>query len=334
MSRKVKVDLSIHEAEELISRILLKEPGLLPPEVTEIEVVICTPEIDAVDVGIVIALDEEFREIFPQICATPFFNKEISQYYYNFNRTIKDQKSGYQCVVTFIGGMGTGKAALIGDRLMHQYRPRTIVNIGIAGSMDDEVLVGDVLVAEQADDYFYAARAVAGKGEHNFDFRLSGDPYKSSLSHVNHAKHLRYAHPLAAKTWFNVCSHRLIESLDKDAREKILGANLIRATPEIQIGNIASGPIVGTSDAFVDWLKQQRDRKYLALEMEAAGVLSAAHARSSTETLIIRGISDYSDARKQELDRIGERALRRYAMNNAIDLLWTYLDLRLISSRL
>ena len=159
----------------------------------------------------------------------------------------------------------------------------------------------------------------------------SGKFVKVLLLRVNHAKNLRYAYPLAAETWFNACSRRLLESLDEDTREEMLDANLIRTTPEIRTGNIASGPIVGATDVFVDWLKERRDRKYLALEMEAAGVLSAAHARS-TETLIIRGISDYSDARKAELDRIGKGALRRYAMNNAIDLLWAYLDLCLISN--
>jgi hypothetical protein len=43
-------------------------------------------------------------------------------------------------------------------------------------------------------------------------------------------------------------------------------------------------------------------------------------------TLVIRGISDYGDERKQEFDTVGEGAVRRYAMHNATHLLWTLLE--------
>ena len=87
--------------------------------------------------------------------------------------------------------------------------------------------------------------------------------------------------------------------------------------------------MVGRTTFFVDWLKNRRDRKYLALEMESAGIMTAAHTRA-TSTLIIRGISDYCDDRKKELDKIGNGVLRRYAMSNAIALLWTLIDLSLV----
>ena len=43
-------------------------------------------------------------------------------------------------------------------------------------------------------------------------------------------------------------------------------------------------------------------------------------------TLIIRGISDYGDKRKKQLDKVGEGALRRYAMRNATRLLFQLLE--------
>jgi hypothetical protein len=66
--------------------------------------------------------------------------------------------------------------------------------------------------------------------------------------------------------------------------------------------------------------------------MEAAGVLCATYGMS-TETVIIRGISDLADDRKQGMDRIGGGGLRRYAMENAISILLTNMRLDLFPHR-
>jgi hypothetical protein len=60
--------------------------------------------------------------------------------------------------------------------------------------------------------------------------------------------------------------------------------------------------------------------------MEAAGAAYAAYARiQGVPLLVVRGISDFADERKAELDKVtsvhGKGAWRRYATMNAIDLL-------------
>ena len=127
-----------------------------------------------------------------------------------------------------------------------------------------------------------------------------------------------------ADTTFRSCvedQHRYDLLMRKIAREK----------PKIHTGNLASSTVVGAAGEFVSWLKT-RDRKYLAIEMEAAGVLCATYGMS-TETVIIRGISDLADDRKQGMDRIGGGGLRRYAMENAISILLTYMRLGLFPHR-
>ena len=81
----------------------------------------------------------------------------MNQYYYLFEWPTQNDLP-YRCVGTLIGGMGPPKAALVGGRLIHEFGPETIVNIGIAGSMDNDVSVGDVVVAEQVDDYLSAGK--------------------------------------------------------------------------------------------------------------------------------------------------------------------------------
>jgi nucleoside phosphorylase len=128
----------------------------------DIDVVLLPTSVSsACDVGIVIALKEEFEDLFPQINCEHVFRKNVSQHYYIFERATKNGK--YRCVVAFIGGMGLSRAALVGDRLIAEFSPRTIVNIGLAGSMDADALVGDVIVAEQSDDYLAAAKAIRKK---------------------------------------------------------------------------------------------------------------------------------------------------------------------------
>ena len=82
---------------------------------------------------------------------------------------------------------------------------------------------------------------------------------------------------------------------------------------------------MAAAKSFVRWVKR-KDRKCLALDMESGGVLAAIYEKAGpARSLVLRGISDYGDDRKQELDRIGEGGLRRYAMCNAIRLLWRLL---------
>lgn len=282
-----------------------------------------------IEIGIVVALEEEFREVFSHIGsrAKPVFNEEINQYYYLFESG--GGAKPYRSVITFIGGMGTSKAALVGDRLIQQFKPGTIMNIGIAASMDRYVRVGDIVIAAQVDEYLHSAKAIADSNSITFQFQLSGDPYKSSPDYVSHARNLEFAYVEATQNWHSGCLKQLAELMAVGKRDELLKKDLIRAKPQIHVGNIASGQIVGATEIFIRWLKENRDRKYLALEMEAAGVMSAAHTRS-TPNLVIRGISDYGDDRKEELDQIDEGVLRRYAMNNVITLLWTFIDLQLI----
>jgi len=283
------------------------------------------------DVGIVIALEEEFQELAPQIRTRPYYNSDIKQYYYLFERKgANETVAPYRCVVTFMGTMGPTDAGITGDRLIAQFNPTLIVSIGIAGSMDKDVLVGNVVVADQTDEYLASSKATATKDKQDWDVQFSGNPYKSDPAYVAHATNLKYANQDATRNWQRAGKEKLQEWIGLDSSNELVHEHLIGDVPEIHTGHIASGPIVGAANQFVQWLKEKHDRKLLALEMESVGVLNAAHKRA-VSSLIIRGISDYSDERKSKVDEIGAGALRRYAMNNALRLLWVLMDLQLIS---
>ena len=88
---------------------------------------------------------------------------------------------------------------------------------------------------------------------------------------------------------------------------------------------------MGAASAFVRWLRA-RDRKYLAVEMEAAGLMAAGYKQAvAARTLVLRGVSDIADERKAALEDQSTGALRRYAVRNAIRLLWSLLDAGLLA---
>jgi hypothetical protein len=61
--------------------------------------------------------------------------------------------------------------------------------------------------------------------------------------------------------------------------------------------------------------------------MESYAVLKVARSREpAVAALVIRGIYDYGDHRKEQLDAVGGGALRKYATRNAVRFLWALLD--------
>jgi hypothetical protein len=93
------------------------------------------------------------------------------------------------------------------------------------------------------------------------------------------------------------------------------------APPSLHLGAIASGNIVAASKAFVDEVKRI-DRKFLAIDMEAAGVAAAAVERiHSLPYIVIRGISDRANETKAALEKESKKVWRRYCVRNAGSLL-------------
>ncbi len=57
--------------------------------------------------------------------------------------------------------------------------------------------------------------------------------------------------------------------------------------------------------------------------MESGGAMITGHMDpAQRDVVVLRAVSDLADDRKAALDRIGGGALRRYAMENALDFLW------------
>jgi nucleoside phosphorylase len=227
---------------------------------------------------------------------------------------------------TFIGEMGHPKAALVTQKLVSTWGPATVTMLGIAGGIDKDLSVGDAVVATVVDSYTERLKAVPGKRRKGFIFEFGGEVYRCSPDLVNKVRHFEFASSEAHQRWVDRCAEHLGAQIAGEQRGQLIEKNLLRPTVVVKSGHLASGPIVGAAKPFLAWLKG-RDRTYLALEMEAGGLMAAvAEGADVKRTLILRGISDYGDERKAKLDKIRAGALRRYAMRNVISLLWALLE--------
>lgn len=278
-----------------------------------------------IDMGIVVTLKEEFIELLGEFISTytSEYDDDLRTYYYHFQIGTANKTNTYRCVATFIGDMGLTKAALATEKLVSKWKPDTTVLLGIAAALDSDVLLGDIVVANQIDMYLENAKAVPGVGGEGYTFQLSGEVYPSSHDLRVRAEHFEIAHRTSFRSWQEQCARDLQLLSPQPEIANMISNRQLRQQPQLHIGHLASGPAVGGSLAFKNWLKSERDRKYLALEMESGGFMTALHERGHLRSLVLRGISDYGDERKKELDEASKGAFRRYAVHNAMRLLWS-----------
>jgi len=284
-----------------------------------------------VDVGVICALREEFRELYPQLPNPISLRHERSGVHDYAFRYPSVEATPYLCAATFVGNMGPTNAAVATERFLTRRKPKTIVMLGIAAGIDTRVKLGDVVVASQVDEVLNSAEAVPGESG-SFEFRHGGQSFRCSGELASEAEHLEFAHSEIFRKWSDSCASDLRSSLGEDL-QSLIEQRILRTEPELVKGAIASGPVVGAAGSFVDWLKT-RNRNYLALEMEGGGMLSSVYGKADPErTMILRGISDLGDSRKTTFDRIAQGGIRRCAMNNAIRLLWGLMQAGMLPSK-
>lgn len=189
--------------------------------------------------------------------------------------------------------------------------------LGIAASLDKDVKLGDVVVAQQVDAYASNLKAVPDE-QGGFEFQHRGSGYQGTHALLQRAANLEFAHAESYKSWRARGAEDLQRLVSKTSvRKELLEADLLREQPGLERVHLASGAVVGAAKELAAWI-HQRDASIKALEMEAAGVVAAAHERvDPVRTLVLTGISDLGDERKSQLDRIGGGGLRKLAMRIA-----------------
>jgi nucleoside phosphorylase len=184
-------------------------------------------------------------------------------------------------VVLVLAGRGNSQAAVLVERAIQHYRPSLVMMVGVAGGLHTDLELGDVVVAEKV-------YAVHGGKEGDSGFQAH--PACWFLAHV----HFQLAQLIASEnTWQNALAER------SDARA--------------YVRPIASGEVVldSLNSPYAQLIKKHYNDA-AAVEMEGAGVALASHLSESRPAVIVRGISDRADGRKEDADRAGgqQRAAR------------------------
>lgn len=160
-------------------------------------------------------------------------------------------------VVVVRSGIGKVNAALCTQILVDQFHVDVIINTGIAGSLDAEIDIGDIVISTDA-------------VEHDMDASIFGDPIGQ----------------IPQMDTFSFPADESLVKLAKEVNEK--------ANPDVHtwIGRVVSGDQFVSSGEKKEQLIRVFDAK--CTEMEGAAIAHAAYL-NKISCVIIRAISDKAD---------------------------------------
>ncbi len=205
---------------------------------------------------------------------------------------------------------GQEKTAATVTHALVNWKPRAMILLGIAGSLKDGVDLGDVIVPSET--FGCTTGDAEAKG---LSWRV--ETHQMEFRGVN-----------------------LISEFDRDEKavaewqtECLAAADQLGISPErppdLHIKPLASTNYVVKSTEFKKTLIDNVCDKLAAVEMEAAGTHCAIYRDANhVEMTSIRGISDYADENKSNLEASSKDAWRKYAAGNAARLLNYYLALK------
>ncbi|MES9541460.1 hypothetical protein [Actinomadura sp. NPDC000600] len=262
--------------------------------------------------GLIIPLQEEYEAVEQVLVRLGDF-KVDGHYYYRFQVPGTDIK-----IVAMISfDMGLPSTAVAAQRLFGDFGVPLLAVVGIAGILDDNLRYGDVVVASEIQSYLNAGKAVPSADGSGFEFVSAPTGWRPSAEIVEFVRNFRNrdADRARHRAWRDEARRRMLDD----------GADPGGSGPDYVVGPLASGDFVSAAEQFKSFLLA-RNRKYAAVEMEAAGAALAAYRQDGTDLLVVRGMSDHADPRKGEQDRRRGRdgtpnVWRRHAARNAAELL-------------
>jgi len=254
----------------------------------------------------IVPLYDEFR-VLTELCPIIRTDDCDATHYY----TLRLPGSDYRAFAVVLGGAGTTLAGQVTERVLNTVNVGALVLIGIAGALDKDRRLGDVIVADQISEVQAAPKAI--DKDETFELQYSRRAWPTDFGIRECTQSFEFEEPELYRAW-RASVKKAQDDLGLSSEQLLL----TRDAPEIEIGPIASGNTVSASKAYTNELHRV-DRKFLAIETEAAGFAQVAFRRKTyVRTLVVRGISDFADERKKEFDLIRNGMWRKYAMYSAV----------------
>lgn len=253
-----------------------------------------------IDFAILTGLLEEFevvRDIFGPLEED---SKDAAIWYRG--RLTSTNGVNYEIVAAFQQDMGPNDAIVLTMQVIKCWDPAYIIVVGIAGSFQEEVKLGDVIVSQQI--FHYDPGKATPEG---MRYRPMGYPCSPAL--VRQAEAFELDNP-SFSAWQQAGNQSAREKADRlqglaPRRMRMAQTELREHRPKIHFGTVASGNLV-----IADTGKQQEllalHGKIIGAEMEGAGVLHATFRQDiPTPAVVIKGISDAADSNKVSEDAKG-----------------------------
>ena len=275
------------------------------------------------DFLLVIALKEEFR-YFRKAFNLKLHAREIEGRHCYLFRLPAPRGTHSQGIASFIGEMGAEEAALLTSQLLSATKAGLVVNIGISGIIDDQLRLGDVVTATEADNYLFQSKISQKNRSKKLDLqdiKIAGRSLPTTASLSDTVNNLEFIDPQGWEAWQVTAHKELMSVLTSSAFDSLKNEGLVAERPNLYQGPVATGPWVGAAKQFKQFLKTARNRNYLAMDMESAGVLQAIRRSPlGSLSIVLRGISDPADERKSKLEEFTDGGLRAWSMGNALRL--------------
>lgn len=176
--------------------------------------------------------------------------------------------------------MGMSAASILATKMGFLFRPRVMLMGGICAGDSGQVALGDLIVGNPTWDY--------GSGKHvrnGSESSFEPAPFQIALS-----------------SRLRGLVERLSEASQLQDIRDAFPASKPTTTLRLHIGPFASGAAVMADEVLFRAIREQQHRKLMGIDMEAYGVMSAAAEipRPHPECLVLKGVSDYADEKKDD----------------------------------
>lgn len=250
------------------------------------------------NIGIMGAMTEEVSHLLQHMTEVQSETRGMREY-------VSGRLRGKKVTVVF-SRWGKVAAASTVTTLIERYGVNYLIFTGVAGAMDPDLQVGDIVIADSLIQHDMNASALPGIKRHEIPL-LGISRFTVNSEHTDRAR-------LAAESYLN---EDLLADISRDALDEFHISN-----PQVITGTIASGDQFIADNHSAQMLREQiPDLK--CVEMEGAAVAQVAHEHH-IPYLVIRTISDKAnDNAAIDFPRFIDKIASRFTCGSVLRLLDT-----------